>query len=221
MSQEVRRGPALSSRGVFITFEGGDGVGKTTQIKMLAEWLRGVGVDLVVTRNPGGTDDLGVMVRQFLLAGSGTSPEVSALLFAADRGHHVLRVVRPALESGQVVLCDRYTDSSVAYQGGGMGLDPTKVADLSAWATNGLVPDLTILLDAPEKEGRLRRSGRGDDEDNFESKGDLFHRRVRESFLRLARDGGGRYLVLDATDTAENIHAAIRARVAELLAAGR
>ena len=139
--------PGAAHPGLFISFEGGDGVGKTTQIRILAELLKEAGVECEATREPGGTD-LGIEIRRLLLHGDDISPRAEALLYAADRAHHVATRIRPALERGAVVLTDRYLDSSVAYQGVARSLGVDDVRDLSLWATEGLLPDLTILLDA-------------------------------------------------------------------------
>jgi len=138
--------PPTSGPGLFISFEGGDGVGKTTQIRILADLLTAADVDHVLTREPGGTG-LGLEIRRLLLHGGYVAPRAEALLYAADRAHHIATRVRPALERGAVVLADRYLDSSVAYQGAARSLGPQEVRDLSLWATEGLLPDLTILLD--------------------------------------------------------------------------
>ena len=138
--------PATAHPGLFISFEGGDGVGKTTQIRILADLLTAADVDHVLTREPGGTE-LGLEIRRLLLHGGYVAPRAEALLYAADRAHHIATRVRPALERGAVVLADRYLDSSVAYQGAARSLGPQEVRDLSLWATEGLLPDLTILLD--------------------------------------------------------------------------
>ena len=135
--------------GLFITFEGGDGSGKTTQINLLATWLESQGQTVVLTREPGGTD-LGVELRNIVLHRKGfIAPRAEALLYAADRSHHIHSLVRPALERGEVVVQDRYLDSSVAYQGAGRVLDPEEVRELSLWATERLMPHLTVLLDVP------------------------------------------------------------------------
>ena len=141
-------------RGLWVTFEGGDGVGKTTQAALLEEWLRGQGRTVVRTREPGGTE-VGVLVRDIVLHHRGDiAPRAEALLYAADRAHHVATVVRPALARGDVVIQDRYLDSSVAYQGAGRVLDATEIRDLSLWATEGALPDLTVLLDLDPSSAR-------------------------------------------------------------------
>ncbi|MGN6414958.1 dTMP kinase [Flexivirga sp.] len=194
---------------MFIAFEGGDGAGKTTQIELLRERLAAVGYDVVVTREPGGTE-LGADIRQVLLHGGDVAPRAEALLFAADRAHHIATVVRPALRRGAIVLQDRYIDSSVAYQGAGRELDPLEIKRLSLWATQDLVPDLTVLLDVTPQDGRRRR---GQVHDRLESEQDDFHARVREHYLQLAAAEPGRYLVVDASLPREEIAAIVAERV--------
>jgi dTMP kinase len=205
------------SRGVFITLEGGDGSGKTTQAELLREWLDGQGRTVVRTREPGGTE-VGVEVREIVLHHRGDiSPRAEALLYAADRAHHVATVVRPALELGHVVIQDRYTDSSVAYQGAGRVLDPEEVRGLSEWATEGLRPDLTILLDLDAEAARGRLDEARTRYDRLEAEASEFHDRVRTAYLRLAKAEPDRFLVVDATRPVDEIAAAIRDRVASLL----
>jgi len=199
---------------VFIAFEGGDGAGKSTQVAALARWLRARGREVVVTREPGGTE-LGVRIRELLLHGGEVAPRAEALLFAADRAQHVAAVVRPASERGAVVLTDRYVDSSIAYQGAGRDLRAAEVAQLSAWATGGLVPDLTVLLDVTPETGRARRHDRA--EDRMETEAAEFHARVRAGFLGLAQAEPSRYLVLDAAEPPEALAEAVATRVARLL----
>lgn len=202
-------GAPTTLRIVFIAFEGGDGAGKTTQIELLRERLAAVGYDVVVTREPGGTE-LGADIRQVLLHGGDVAPRAEALLFAADRAHHIATVVRPALRRGAIVLQDRYIDSSVAYQGAGRELDPLEIKRLSLWATQDLVPDLTVLLDVTPQDGRRRR---GQVHDRLESEQDDFHARVREHYLQLAAAEPGRYLVVDASLPREEIVAIVAERV--------
>lgn len=199
---------------VFIAFEGGDGAGKSTQVAALARWLRARGREVVVTREPGGTE-LGTRIRELLLHGGEVAPRAEALLFAADRAQHVAAVVRPASERGAVVLTDRYVDSSIAYQGAGRDLRAAEVARLSAWATGGLVPDLTVLLDVTPETGRARRHHRA--EDRMETEAAEFHARVRAGFLGLAQAEPSRYLVLDAAEPPEALAEAVATRVARLL----
>jgi dTMP kinase len=202
--------------GLFITLEGGDGSGKSTQSGLLVQWLREQGRTVLVTREPGGTD-LGLELRQIVLHRRGDiAPRAEALLYAADRAHHIATTVRPALQRGEVVVQDRYLDSSVAYQGAGRELAATEVRDLSLWATEGLLPDLTVLLDLHEGEGRERMAERTQ-YDRLEAEADDFHARVRAEYLALAAAEPGRFLVLDARESIESIAAAIRERVAPLL----
>ena len=188
--------------GLFISFEGGDGVGKTTQIRILADLLAAADVDHILTREPGGTE-LGVEIRRLLLHGGHVAPRAEALLYAADRAHHIATRVRPALERGAVVLADlteladRYLDSSVAYQGAARSLGPQEVRDLSLWATEGLLPDLTILLDGDPDLAQRRTTGRGA-KDRLEQEGDAFRVALREQFLTLAQSEPERFVVVDA-----------------------
>ncbi len=205
--------PSSSSRGLFIALEGGDGAGKSTQGRLLRAWLEGLGHTVVVTREPGGTD-FGRAVRELVLHGDHVSPRAEALLFAADRAHHVETLVRPALGRGEVVISDRYMDSSIAYQGAGRELGVDEVRELSLWATGGLVPDLTVVVDLPAEVGRARRAGV---HDRLESEADDFHGAVRELFLALAGAAPHRYLVVDGELPPDQIHEVVRARVAMLL----
>ncbi|WP_022890768.1 dTMP kinase [Agromyces italicus] len=207
----------MSGSGLFITLEGGDGSGKTTQAELLGEWLTGQGRTVVRTREPGGTE-VGVEVREIVLHHRGDiAPRAEALLYAADRAHHVATVVRPALERGDVVLQDRYIDSSVAYQGAGRVLDPAAVRGLSEWATEGLVPDLTVLLDLDAAAARGRLDGARTRYDRLEAEASAFHDRVRAAYLGLAEAEPGRFLVVDAALPVEEIALAIRVRVGALL----
>jgi len=202
--------------GLFITLEGGDGSGKSTQSARLTGWLTGVGRTVVVTREPGGTS-LGLELRDIVLHRRGEiAPRAEALLYAADRAHHIATVVRPALERGEIVVQDRYIDSSVAYQGAGRVLDGTEVRDISLWATEGLLPDLTVLLDLPESDGRERMATRTK-YDRLEAEAGEFHARVRAGYLALAEAEPDRFLVLDARDSIDTIADAIRERVSTLL----
>lgn len=190
---------------MFISFEGGDGAGKTTQVEMLAQYLRSHGYDVVTTREPGGTP-VGQEIRRLLLHGADVSDRAEALLYAADRAHHVDTVIRPALERGEVVITDRFVDSSVAYQGVARALGTDEVKELSMWATNGLMPDLTILLDIPVESATLRR---GTEPDRIEAAGAAFHEAVREEFLGLARLEPHRWVVIDGTASIAEISAQI------------
>jgi dTMP kinase len=201
--------------GLFIALEGGEGAGKTTQARMLSIWLREQGFDVVTTREPGATK-VGMRLRALLLdtAHAGMSPRAEALMYAADRAEHVASVINPALERGAVVITDRYIDSSLAYQGAARGLRSDEVGWLSQWATEGLTPDLTILLDLPPQAGLGRRARSAD---RLEAEPSEFHERVRTGFLELARSDPGRYLVLDATQPADELTTAIRERVRDML----
>ena len=203
--------------GLFITLEGGDGSGKSTQAAELESWLREQGREVVRTREPGGTD-VGVEIREIVLHHRGDiAPRAEALLYAADRAHHIATKVRPALERGAVVLQDRYIDSSIAYQGAGRDLGIDEVRDLSTWATGGLRPDLTVLLDLDEDAARLRLDSARTRFDRLENEAATFHRRVRQVYLELAAAEPARFLVLDATDAVTTLAGSIRSRVASLL----
>jgi dTMP kinase len=207
--------------GIFVVFEGGEGAGKSTQVQALAEALGADGRDVVVTREPGATD-VGARIRSLVLErGDATdtpSPRAEALLYAADRAHHVATVVRPALARGSVVISDRYVDSSLAYQGAGRTLPVQEISWLSSWATGGLKPDLVVLLDVDPSVGLTRVSSRGLGRDRLESESRAFHERVRYAFLDLAAADPKRYLVLDAARPPAEISDAVATRVAGLLA---
>ncbi|GAA1968376.1 dTMP kinase [Microbacterium deminutum] len=203
----------MTHRGLFVTFEGGDGVGKTTQAALLEEWLTTEGMTVVRTREPGGTD-VGRLIRDIVLHHRGeVAPRAEALLYAADRAHHVETVVRPALARGDIVIQDRYLDSSVAYQGAGRVLGRDEVRDLSVWATGGLLPDLTVLLDLDPDDARRRLDADDKPFDRLESEQDEFHVRVRAEFLALAAAEPERFLVLDAARSADELAAEVRGRV--------
>jgi len=207
--------------GIFITLEGGDGAGKSTQAELLGAWLETRGYEVVRTREPGGTR-LGAEIRRLLLHGGedvgDVDPRAEALLYAADRAQHVAKVVRPALERGAVVVQDRYIDSSLAYQGAGRVLDVSDVRRISEWASEGLRPQLTVLLDVDPEVAVSRRESRGGT-DRLEGETDDFHRAVRQGFLELTEADPDRYLVLDADQPAEELNEAVIARVAPLLSA--
>jgi dTMP kinase len=201
------------SGGLFITLEGGDGVGKSTQAALLEEWLIGLGRTVVRTREPGGTD-AGVEIREIVLHHRGDiAPRAEALLYAADRAHHISTVVRPALARGEVVVQDRYIDSSVAYQGAGRVLDAQQIRDLSLWAAEGLLPDLTILLDLDEEAARARLDTSRTRYDRLEAERSDFHARVRSAYLGLAENEPDRFLVVDAARPVDEIAAEIRDRL--------
>jgi dTMP kinase len=207
-----------TASGLFLTFEGGDGSGKSTQSALLAEWLSQQGRTVVHAREPGGTE-LGLELREIILHRRGyIAPRAEALIYAADRAHNVATVVRPALERGDIVIQDRYLDSSVAYQGAGRVLEPAEVRDVSLWATEHLLPDLTILLDLDIETGRARLDDARTRYDRLEAEAAEFHHRVREAYLALAAAEPDRFLVLDATERVETLAERIRARVSDLLA---
>jgi dTMP kinase len=201
------------TKGIFIVFEGGEGIGKSTQAKLLKAWLEQEGESVVLTREPGGSD-LGIEIRKILLSHSTgeISPRAEALLYAADRAHHVYSVIRPALAAGAVVIGDRYFDSSIAYQGAGRVLEPGEVARISRWATESLFPTLTIIIDLPAEIGL----GRLKSKDRLESQPIDFHERVRQEFLQLSLLDPERYFIVDGNKTIEETHAEIITRVSEI-----
>ncbi len=201
------------TQGVFIVFEGGEGIGKTTQAKLLKAWLEQEGESVVLSREPGGSE-LGIEIRKNLLSHSTgeISPRAEALLYAADRAHHVFSVIRPALAAGEVVISDRYFDSSIAYQGAGRVLEPGEVARISRWATESLFPTLTIIIDLPAEIGL----GRLKSKDRLESQPLAFHERVRQEFLQLSLLDPERYFIVDGSKSIEDIHSAIITRVSEI-----
>ncbi|MGB3413489.1 MAG: dTMP kinase [Microbacteriaceae bacterium] len=202
---------------LFITLEGPDGSGKSTQSALLAEWLEAQGQEVVLTREPGGTA-LGLEIRQLLLhRPEDMAPRAEALLYAADRAHHVKTVVRPALAAGKIVLQDRYLDSSIAYQGAGRVLAAEEIRNISLWATENLLPELTILLDLSPEQSRERLDTARTQYDRLESEAFEFHQRVREHYLQLAAAEPERFFVLDGSEAVEVLQEKIRARVSALL----
>ena len=203
-----------SATGLFVCFEGGEGAGKSTQSKALAEYLTGRGHEVVLTFEPGDTE-VGRKVREIVLSPETgeLAHETEALLYAADKAEHLRRVVRPALERGAVVITDRYVDSSLAYQGAGRDLEPAALEQMLRWATDDLRPHLTVLLDLEPSHGLTRF----DERDRIEGEPLEFHTRVRAEFLELATRDPEHYLVLDAHGELEQIAQQIRARVEELL----
>jgi dTMP kinase len=201
------------TQGIFIAFEGGEGIGKSTQSQLLKQWLEQEGETVVLSREPGGTD-LGIEIRRILLSHSTgeISPRAEALLYAADRAHHVFSVIRPALANGQVVISDRYFDSSIAYQGAGRVLEPGEVARISRWATESLFPTLTIIIDLPAEIGL----GRLKSKDRLESQPIAFHERVRQEFLQLAAVDPERYFIVNGNQSIDDIHTAIISRVSQI-----
>lgn len=200
--------------GAFIVLEGGDGVGKSTQAAALGAWLTARGTRHIHTRQPGGTE-LGASLRSLVLdpATGDVAARAEALIYAADKAQHLMQVVEPALAEGLVVLCDRYVDSMIAYQGAGRVLDVAEVEQIARWATHDLRPDLTILLDAEPGDA----VGLITEKDRLEGAGDEFHRRVRAHFLHLAQQDPERYLVVDARLPVAEVTAAITARLGAVL----
>ena len=202
----------MAARGMFITFEGGDGSGKSTQIQSVRDWFESRGREVIVTREPGGTE-LGTEIRRLVQNGpEDVDARTEALLYAADRAYHVATVIRPALERGAVVLGDRYIDSSLAYQGAARSLGVDEIASLSAWATQGLYPSLTFLLDLPPEVGARRRT---DAPDRMERESMDFHERVRHEYLRLADAEPDRIVVIDAVGTVDEVFSEIRGVLVE------
>lgn len=198
-------------RGLFITFEGADGCGKTTQIKLLDEYLRAKGYQTLLTREPG-SKGLGEKLREILLNYDGeVSPVAESFLFLADRAQHIDCIIKPALKKGIIVLCDRHTDSTLAYQGYGRGLDLEEIRKLNKIATSGLTPDLTIVLDVDIETSQARV---GAEKDRMESAGIEFFQRVRNGFLEIAKQEPERVKVINSADSIENIHK----KVVELVA---
>ena len=207
----------MAARGVFITFEGGDGSGKSTQIQSVRDWFESRGREVIVTREPGGTE-LGTEIRRLVQNGpEDVDARTEALLYAADRAYHVATVIGPALERGAVVLGDRYIDSSLAYQGAARSLGVDEIASLSAWATQGLYPSLTFLLDLPPEVGARRRT---DAPDRMERESMDFHERVRHQYLRLADAEPERIVVIDAVGTVDQVFSEIRGVLVERFEGG-
>jgi dTMP kinase len=207
----------MSSTGLFITVEGGEGVGKSTNMAFLEGYLRGQGVDLVVTREPGGTR-LGEDIREMLLQvrDEQVCPMTELLLIFAARAQHINERIEPALAAGKWVLCDRFTDATYAYQSGGRGVDVDIVQRLEALVQGSLRPDYTLLLDAPVSTGMARARGRGE-LDRFEQEALDFFERVRETYLQLAQDSTGRYRIIDASVSLEAVQRQLTAVCQELL----
>ncbi|OKL53662.1 dTMP kinase [Bowdeniella nasicola] len=196
---------------MFITFEGGDGAGKSTQIARLAAHLREAGHEVETTFEPG-EGELGKELRRLIQHSGDIDARTEALLYAADRAEHVARVVRPALERGAIVLCDRYLDSSVAYQGAGRDLGTEEIRDLSIWATHGLMPDLTLLFDIDPELAATRRTG---EPDRLEREPLAFHTQVRENFVAAAHAYPERFVIIDAARTPDEISADVQRIVGE------
>lgn len=213
------------ARGKFITFEGGEGAGKSTHAKRLAAFLEGHGREVTRTREPGGSGG-GEEIRKLVVEGAPGrwTPLTETFLYAAARADHVARLIEPALAAGRWVISDRFTDSTVAYQGYGQGQDVATIERINALATGGLKPDLTVLLDLPVDEGLARAGKRADDgpaagrEDRYERMDRSFHQRLRDGFLAIAAAEPTRCVVIDATRPVDDVAAAIAAAVAERLA---
>ncbi|RAN76183.1 dTMP kinase [Bacillus sp. SRB_336] len=212
--------PPADAPGLFIAFEGGDGAGKSTQAALLAQALSDAGRTVLRTREPGGTP-VGEKLRSLVLDhGQGEiDARCEALIFAAARAAHATQVIAPAMARGEVVITDRYIDSSIAYQGVGRGLGAAEVRQLNVWATAGLWPELTVLLDVSAEEGRGRRTATDAAEDRLESEPDHFHAAIRQAFLDRAAARPEHYLVLRAGRPVDELASAIRTRVLQLLAA--
>lgn len=209
---------------MFITFEGPEGSGKTTQIERLAAWLRGAGADVVVAREPGGTA-IGDQIRGIIMGmeNRAMAPETEILLFSASRAQLVKQVIRPALAAGRVVLCDRFADSTIAYQGYGHGLSLPWLRRITEFATGGLAPDLTLLLDLDVGEGlqrRLAAVGEGAEWNRLDDHALAFHRRAREGYLALVAAEPQRWRVVDASDPPDHVQRAIRAEVGKIVDIG-
>lgn len=203
--------------GLFITLEGGDGVGKTTQAELLSAWLEERGETVLRTREPGGTE-VGVQIREIVLHHRGeVDPRAEALLYAADRAQHIATKVRPAIERGEVVIQDRYIDSSVAYQGAGRVLDGAEIRRLSEWATEDFRPQLTVLLDLDPQAARARLDAARTRYDRLEAEKAEFHGRVRDAFTAIAKAEPERFLIIDAARPVDEIATLVRDRVAVLL----
>ncbi len=205
-------------RGAFIVFEGGEGAGKSTQVARLAASLRASGYEVVVTREPGGTAGAEA-IRELVLDPeySGLNPRAEALLFAAARAEHVSALIEPALASGKIVICDRFVDSSVAYQGLGRDLGAERIRELSHWATGGLLPDLTLILDIDPTVGLARAGQVNAAPDRMESENLGFHEMVRSAFLMAANEHPRRYLVIEADQSPDVIANSIATATTSLL----
>lgn len=211
----------MTGRGLFVVFEGGEGAGKSTQVTELADDLRTTGREVLVTREPGGVPSAEA-IRELVLDSrfQGLDSRAEALLFAAARAEHVAQLIRPALRRGAIVICDRFIDSSLAYQGVARGLGVQTIADLSTWATDGLLPDVTVVLDIDPAVG-LRRAGRvSSSPDRMESESEPFHDQVRQAFRERAAAEPDRYLVLDATGDRDQIASEISSYINSRLTNG-
>jgi dTMP kinase len=204
----------VTAPGRFITFEGGEGAGKTTQIARLAECLRSEGHDVLTTREPGGTPTAERLRDVLLDREVDLGPMEEVLLFYAARRHHVDRLIRPAMAAGKTVLCDRFSDSTMAYQGAAGGIDRSRIEQIHRLTLGGFVPDRTVILDLPAEEGLRRASRRGGGGDRFEDRDLAFHQRLRDAFLEIAREAPGRCVVIDGARSEDEVAAEIRERLA-------
>ncbi len=203
----------MSKKGLFITFEGIDGCGKSTQLNLLSEYLKSEGLEVVITREPG-AKGLGEKLREILLNYEGeVSSNCEAFLFLADRAQHIDTLVKPAIEAGKVVLCDRHTDSTIAYQGYGRGVDLEQIKMLNRIATSGLVPDLTFVFDLDVEISQMRV---GKTKDRMESAGDDFHNRVRNGYLEITKQEPERVKVINSDDSIENIFEKVKQEINRL-----
>jgi dTMP kinase len=202
---------------MFITLEGGEGAGKSTNLEFARQWLLRAGRDVVVTREPGGTE-LGERVREILLHGRllHISAESEMLLMFAARAEHIARVIRPALDAGKIVLCDRFTDATYAYQGGGRGIPAERIAVIEGWVQGKLRPDLTLLFDVPVEDGR-RRAGLRSEPDRFEQESNEFFARVQATYRARAASEPGRIRVIDASQSLEKVERQIDAVLKEVV----
>lgn len=209
------------AKGRFITFEGGEGAGKSTQVRLLAEALRSHGKNVLVTREPGGSHGAEA-IRTLLVSGATDrwDGRTEALLHNAARRDHLIKTVWPAMEQGTWVICDRFADSTLAYQGYGHGLDHGLIKALAKVTMDDFAPDLTLILDLPVEEGLHRAGGRGGGEDRYERMGEPFHQRLRQGFLEIARAEPERCVVIDADAAVESVHALVLALVAQRLEKG-
>lgn len=208
----------MTKRGCFITVEGSEGVGKTTNMEFTRDFLQAAGIEVVTTREPGGTI-LGEEIRELLLGHKhdGMADDTELLLMFAARAEHLARVIRPALERGAWVLCDRFTDATYAYQGGGRGIALDRIAALEDWVQGELRPDLTLLLDVPVEIG-LTRAGNRSEPDRFEKEQHDFFERVRSMYLQRARENPERYRVIDASQPLEAVQAQLQQALAGIVA---
>lgn len=209
-------------RGMFITLEGGEGVGKSTNLEFVRDCLVAAGKTVRLTREPGGTT-LGERIRAVLLdrGAENMSADAELLLMFAARAQHLALVIRPALARGEWVVCDRFTDATYAYQGGGRGIAEERIAHLETWVQDELRPDLTLLLDAPAELGRTRIGGRGGEPDRFEREQLAFFERVRAAYLARARREPGRFRLIDASRTLDEVRTQIRHTLNEFCKHGR